>query len=103
MGRAAMDVTGRLERRITLRDIRILMLVAKAGSMGKAAVHLATSQSAISRSITELEEAIGVRLLDRSAAGVEPTRYGHALIKRGIAVFDELTQGLKDLQFLADP
>ena len=32
-----------------------------------------------------------------------PTQYGHALIKRGLAVFDELRQGVKDIEFLTDP
>jgi DNA-binding transcriptional LysR family regulator len=31
------------------------------------------------------------------------TPYGHALIKRGIAIFDELKQGVQDIEFLADP
>src|SRR5262249_43447691 len=35
--------------------------------------------------------------------GIEPTPYGHALTKRGAAVFDELRLGVKDLEFLADP
>src|SRR5262249_50800621 len=61
-----------------------------AGGMGKAARRLNTSQSAISRSIAELEHAFGVRLLDRSRQGVEPTQYGRALLGCGAAVFDEL-------------
>ena len=44
-----------------------------------------------------------MRLLDRSPRGVEPTAFGRALIKRGVAVFDELRQGVKDIEFLADP
>jgi DNA-binding transcriptional LysR family regulator len=56
-----------------------------------------------SRSIAELEHTLGVRLLDRSPRGVQPTDYGRALINRGIAVFDELRQGVKDIEFLSDP
>jgi DNA-binding transcriptional LysR family regulator len=93
----------RIERRISLHDLRVLMSVVQAGSMGKAARHLATSQPAISRSISDLESALGVRLLDRSPQGIEPTPYGRALLKRGISVFDELAQGVKDIRFLADP
>lgn len=93
----------RIERRISLHDMRVLMAVVQAGSMGKAALRLATSQPAISRSIADLESVLGVRLLDRSPQGIEPTSYGCALIKRGLVVFDELQQGVKDVQFLADP
>jgi DNA-binding transcriptional LysR family regulator len=93
----------RIERRLSLHDLRVLMSVIQAGSMGKAAKRLATSQPAISRSVAELESALGVRLLDRTSHGIEPTEYGRALLRRGISVFDELTQGIKDIRFLADP
>jgi DNA-binding transcriptional LysR family regulator len=93
----------RIERRISLHDLRVLMSVVQAGSMSKAAERLGTAQPALSRSIAELEHALGVRLLDRSPRGVEPTAYGRALIRRGVAVFDELRQGVKDIEFLADP
>src|SRR5262245_66521593 len=97
------DEIGRIEPRIGLHDLRVLMVVAEVGSMGKAAKLLATSQSAVSRSIGELEHALGVRLVDRSAGGIKPTPYGRALLKRGAAVFDELQQGIKDIRSLADP
>src|SRR5206468_1715976 len=60
-------------------------------------------QPAVSRSITELEATIGARLLDRRHQGVEPTEYGRALLNCGIAIFDDLRQGLKNIEFLADP
>jgi DNA-binding transcriptional LysR family regulator len=44
-----------------------------------------------------------VRLLDRSSRGIEPTTYGAALLKRSIAVFDELKQSNRDIEFLTDP
>jgi DNA-binding transcriptional LysR family regulator len=77
--------------------------VLRAGSMGKAAAQLAVSQPAISKAIADLEHTTGVRLLDRTAQGVEPTRYGEALLKWGNAVFDDLRQGVKEIEFLADP
>jgi LysR substrate binding domain len=43
-----------------------------------------------------------VRLVDRSARGVEPTAYGAALLKRSVAAFDELKQGIRDFEFLLD-
>jgi DNA-binding transcriptional LysR family regulator len=50
-----------------------------------------------------MEYALGLKLLDRTRRGVEPTIYGSALIRRGLSVFDELRQGVKELEFLADP
>lgn len=92
-----------VERRLKLRELRILLTVAKAGSMAKAAAELAISQPNVSKAIADLEQAFGARLLDRSARGVEPTTYGLAVIKRGVAVFDELRHAIEDVAFLADP
>jgi DNA-binding transcriptional LysR family regulator len=97
------DELERIERRLKLHEMRVLMATVEAGSMGKAARRLHTSQPAISRTISDLEHALGVPLLDRSPQGIEPTEYGRALIRRGLAVFDELKQGIKDIEFLADP
>jgi DNA-binding transcriptional LysR family regulator len=98
-----MDEIERIERRLKLRDLRVLMSVVELGSMAKAAERLATSQPAISRAIAGLEYSLGVRLLDRSPRGVVPTPFGRALIKRSVAAFDELRMSVKDLEFLADP
>ena len=53
--------------------------------------------------IAELEHMLEVQLLDRTPRGVEPTVYGSALLRRSIAAFDELRQGIKDIEFLSDP
>jgi DNA-binding transcriptional LysR family regulator len=98
-----MHVSDRIGRRMKLHDLHVLMAAVQAGSMGEAARRLNTSQSAISRSIAELEHALGVRLLDRNRQGIEPTQYGRALLGCGLAVFDELRQGVKNIEFLADP
>ncbi|MGB6537262.1 MAG: LysR family transcriptional regulator [Xanthobacteraceae bacterium] len=98
-----MNESERIERRISLHDMRVLMSVVQAGSMGKAAQRLATSQPAISRAIADLEHTLGVRLLDRTKLGIEPTAYGAALAERGIAVFDELRRAVQHIEFLADP
>jgi DNA-binding transcriptional LysR family regulator len=98
-----MPYINRARRRIKLRDLHILLVVARRGSMAKAAAELAISQPAVSRAIADLEHELGLRLLDRSRNGIEPTLYGRALVRRGTAIFDELTQGLQELEFLADP
>jgi DNA-binding transcriptional LysR family regulator len=98
-----MEWADRIGRRIKLQDLHILLAVAKCGSMVRAAESLAISQPVVSRVISDLEAALGVRLLERSRKGIEPTASGHALIQRGMTVFDELRQGVKDIEFLADP
>ena len=93
----------RIGRRIKLRDVNVLLAVVQSGSMVRAAERLAVSQPVVSKAIADLEHTLGVRLLDRSRQGTEPTSYGQALLKRGLAAFDELRQGVKDIEFLADP
>jgi DNA-binding transcriptional LysR family regulator len=90
-------------RRLGTRELRIFLAVADSRSMAKAAKVLGTSQPAVSKAIADMEHALGVRLLDRSPQGVEPTQYGRALLKCGIAVFSELNQGIREIGFLADP
>ncbi len=94
---------GRIGRRLKLRDLHILSIVVQWGSMAKAASQLAMSQPAVSESVAGLETVLGVRLLDRNSRGIEPTLYAHALLKRGLVVFDELRQGVRDIEFLANP
>jgi DNA-binding transcriptional LysR family regulator len=98
-----MQWTDRVGRRLKLRDLHILLAVAQSGSMGKAAADLAISQPSVSKAIAAVEHAIGLRLLDRGPHGIEPTIYGRALLKCGTAVFDELRQGVRELEFLSDP
>src|SRR6266566_7318487 len=93
----------RIGRRLKLRDLYVLRTVAQLGSMGKAATQLAISQPAISKAITDLEHVLGVRLLDRSRQGVEPTIYGSAPLKWSATIFDNLRQGIDEIEFLADP
>ena len=93
----------RIKRRLKLRDLDILATLIDTGSMGKAAARLNTSQPAVSKAIAELEAALGVRLVDRGRRGIMPTPYGLALQKRSVAIFNDLRQGMQDIDFLSDP
>jgi len=93
----------RVKRRLKLRDLDILLAVIEAGSMGKAAARLNISQPAISKAIVELEDALGVQLFDRGQRGVVPTPYGLALRTRSVSIFNDLRQGVQDIDFIADP
>lgn len=69
--------TGRfVARRIKLRDLHIMFAVAELGSMAKAASHRSITQPTVSQAIADLEDAIGVRLFERSTQGVTLTAYG---------------------------
>src|SRR4026207_1065574 len=93
----------RIGRRIKLHDLHVLMTVAELGSMGKAAERLNVTQPSISKSVAAPEHQRGVRLFDRAPRGVETTAYGRALLTRSMGAFDELRQGIKDIETLSDP
>src|SRR4026209_574397 len=98
-----MEWSDRIGRRLRPRDLHVFLAVAEKGNMAKAAALLAISRPVVSKTIANLEHTLGVPLLDRTPRGVEPTLYGRALLKRGLAVFDELRQSVKEIEFLADP
>jgi DNA-binding transcriptional LysR family regulator len=98
-----MKWTDRIGRRVKLRDLHIVLAVAEAGSMTRAAEELAVSYPVVSKTISELEHTLGVRLFDRSVSGVQPTHYGRALLKSGAAVFDEMRKGLQQIEFIKQP
>jgi DNA-binding transcriptional LysR family regulator len=90
-------------RRLKLRDLFVFFTVVEQGSMAKAAAKLGVSTPSISEVIASLEHALGVRLLDRTPKGIVTTRYAEALLTRGRAAFDELRQGIRHIEFIADP
>ena len=93
----------RVKRRLKLRDLETLVAVSQSGSMAKAAKLLSVSQPAVSKAIAELENTLGVPMFDRTAKGVDVTNYGRALVKWASAVFDDIRQGVKEIEFLSDP
>jgi DNA-binding transcriptional LysR family regulator len=97
------DWESQIGRRLRFRDLHVLSTVVQRGSMAKAAAHLGVSQPSVSEVIADLEHALGVRLLDRSPKGIEPTIYARALLRRSQVAFDELKQGIRDIEFLANP
>jgi DNA-binding transcriptional LysR family regulator len=97
------DWDSHIGRRLSLRELYVFFVVVQAGSLAKAAARLGVTQPAVSQLIAALEHVVGAKLFDRSSRGAVPTMYGRALLKRGRAAFDELRQGIREIEFLADP
>src|SRR5437762_431449 len=97
------DWESQIGRRLKLRDLHVFLTIVQRGSMAKAAQQLGVSQPSVSEVVADLEHALGVRLLDRHSQGVEPTMYGGTLVRRSIAVFDELKQTVRDIEFMSSP
>ena len=68
---------------IDIRLLRQVLALGKHRNFARAAESLHISQPALSRSIAGLEQSLGVRLFDRTPAGVEPTICGQTVIDRG--------------------
>jgi len=98
-----MQWTDRIGRRVKLRDLHVLLAVAQSGSLSRAAERLAISYPVVSRTVSDLEHALGVRLFDRGAMGVEPTMYCQAFLDCGTVVFDEMRRAVQRIEFLSDP
>jgi len=98
-----LDCEQEIGRRIRLRDLHIFLTVSQRGSMAQAAAQLGVSQPAVSGVIADLERTLGVPLFERSTRGVKPTLYARAMLDRSAAAFDELKQGIRTIENLADP
>ncbi|WP_110647251.1 LysR family transcriptional regulator [Salinicola peritrichatus] len=68
--------------------------VARAGTFTKAAAQLGVSQSALSHTVRDLEERLGVRVLARTTRKVAPTVEGQRLLERVVPMLDELEDEL---------
>src|SRR5580692_3921329 len=67
---------------IMLEKLRLFLVVLEEGSLRRAADRLRISQSAITRQMQSLELDLGGRVLERTSAGVRPTKGGHTLAER---------------------
>lgn len=81
---------------IQLRHLRCFVGIVDAGSLSRAATTLYVAQPALSQQMAELEQALGVALLHRSARGVRPTPAGELLYREAQAILRHV-QKLPDI------
>ncbi|MFT5208364.1 MAG: LysR family carnitine catabolism transcriptional activator [Flavobacterium sp.] len=83
---------------ITLRHLRTFIVVAEHGSFNRAAQELARTQPAVTSAVKQLEEFIGLKLLNRTTRRVSPTAEGENFLpiaERLVRDFDTAIQDLK--------
>lgn len=85
----------------SLRQLRAFVAVATSGSFSRAADTLALTQPAVSRNVTELEQALGLQLLHRTTREVELTEAGRLLLGNVTRVLEDLDACLLEVQGLA--
>jgi len=84
-----------LEHHLKLRQLRVIVSVAQHESISKAARALGITQPALTKSVKEVEEALGVRIFDRTTRGVRSNVFGVAVVDRARLILAELER-LKD-------
>lgn len=83
-----------------INQLRDLIAVASKGSFRAAARHLNMTQSAISKSVSELERDLGTVLFDRHARGAVLTPMGERFVQRAHSALNELQRARDELQQL---
>lgn len=83
-----------------LAPLRTLAVVARFGSFSRAATQLALTQPAVSMQIRQLEDAVGVRLLERAGRRVRPTAEGTIVLEHAARAFSELARAVERLHAL---
>lgn len=80
--------------RVKFRHLQCLLQTARLGGVAKAAKSLGVSQPAVSKSLAELEDILGVQLMERSRAGIVLTPVGEMFVRYAGASVAALRQGL---------
>jgi LysR family transcriptional regulator of gallate degradation len=88
---------------IGTRHLRAFLAVVDHGSASRAAAALLRAQSAITRSVQELERALAVRLFERRAQGMLRTEFGRALERRARVAQAEMSRARREVAACAGP
>jgi LysR family transcriptional regulator, pca operon transcriptional activator len=96
---AASDYAGRMAAsdRIKLRHLHSLVAIAEHGSLVRAADALSVTQPAVSKTLAELEDIVGQRLVERTSKGVELTAAGHLLVRYAGSSLRTIREGLDSI------
>jgi DNA-binding transcriptional LysR family regulator len=94
-----------MQRHITLKQFRYFLAVSEATSVAAAARMINIAQSAVTKSVQELEDALGVKLFERTAKGMVLTQDGHRFqasarkVIAAVAEAGQLGRGKPELLF----
>ncbi len=83
-------------------ELNAFVAVAEHGNFTKAATHLAISPATLSQTIRELEERLGVRLLNRTTRSVALTEAGERLLARLRPVLDDYEAAIDSVNSFRD-
>ncbi len=87
--------------RVQLRHLHCFLAVARSGHLRGAAQALAVTQPAVTKTLAELEDILGVRLFERGRRGAEPTAAARALLPYASAVVAGLAEAVHSVSSMA--
>lgn len=87
-----------IDNRIKFRHLQCFIEVVRQGGVSKAANQLALTQPAVSKKLRELEDVLGVTLIDRDKRGVHLTEYGEVFLRYALNSTDALREGIDRVQ-----
>jgi DNA-binding transcriptional LysR family regulator len=82
--------TDAFRSRIRLRHLHCFVAVAQTQHLGRAGERLGLTQPAVSKTLTELEELVGTRLLVRQRAGTDLTAAGMRFLRHALRVLEDV-------------
>src|ERR1700754_1845337 len=85
---------------MNFRQLEQFVQIVDQGSIGKASRALHISQPALTKSLRQLEADLKVRLVNRSAYGVQLTAYGESLYEHAKRVASEIARAERDIEAL---
>lgn len=101
-GAATARALGLVEQRLSLRNLRLVEVIGREGSLVRAAQAMNMTQSAVTKALQELEALLGVRLFDRTNRGALPTPFGEALAAHARIVMTQVRHATQELAELKD-
>jgi DNA-binding transcriptional LysR family regulator len=95
------EIKRRLNTRLKMRHLMLLLQIRQHGSLTRVAEHMASSQPAVTNALAELEGMFGGPLFERSSRGMTPTPLGQVVLARAQAMLHDLDHLTRDIEALA--
>ncbi|MCY4050667.1 MAG: LysR substrate-binding domain-containing protein [Gammaproteobacteria bacterium] len=95
-------IVQRILTRLKIKQLRLLVAIAKHNSILHASEEISISQPAATKLLKDLESDFNVLLFDRTNRGVIPTQFGEVLVKHGKLVLAQISTAAQELDDLSE-
>lgn len=91
----------RMTRKLRLRHLELIAAIYDFGGILKASQQMNLTQPAVTKSLQDIEETLGLKLFVRSSRGLQPTHYGDVFVRHAKSVLAQLRHSAEELQNLS--